>query len=142
AIGRVRDLRFAGERRASVRFETTFAGGFDGASCQILDLSLTGARIAVEDVSEIDSHHLVVEVDGRDLAIEATIRSRRPGTVGRTILGLEFLPDQNLARAALALALFHTTVVPGRIGVAVGGPLIPERGGGSVRPPTTEPAAA
>ena len=142
AIGRVRDLRFAGERRASVRFETTFAGGFDGASCQILDLSLTGARIAVDGVSEIDSHHLVVEVDGRDLAVEATIRSHRPGAVGRTILGLEFLPDQNLARAALALALFHTTVVPGRIGVATGMPVVEERGTLTVMPPTTEPAAA
>jgi cellulose synthase (UDP-forming) len=141
AIGRVRDLRFAGERRASVRFETRFAGGFDGASCQILDLSLTGARVSVESVSEMDSHHLVVEADGRNLAIEATIRSRRPDAVGRTILGLEFLPDQNLARAALALALFQTTVIPGRIGAPVGNDRVPQRDGGVAALPT-EPAAA
>ena len=139
AIGRVRDLRFAGERRASVRFETRFSGGFDGATCQILDLSLTGARISVEGVSEMDSHHLVVEFDGQDLAIEATIRSQRPDAIGRTILGLEFLPDQNLARAGLALALFQTTVVPGRIGVAVGA--VPEADAAATALPT-EPAAA
>jgi hypothetical protein len=139
AIGRVRDLRFAGERRASVRFETRFSGGFDGAACQILDLSLTGARISVEGVSEMDSHHLVVEADGQDLAIETTIRSSRPDAIGRTILGLEFLPDQNLARAGLALALFRTTVVPGRIGVAAG-PVA--EGDGSVTGLPTEIAAA
>jgi cellulose synthase (UDP-forming) len=143
AIGRVRDLRYAGERRSSVRFETSFAGGFDGASCRILDLSLTGARVTVEGVSEMDTHHLVVEVDGKDLAIETTIRSSRQSGVGRTILGLEFLPDQNLARAALALALFRTTVVPGGSEFPIGLPVrLDPDGPSSSRPPTTEPAAA
>jgi cellulose synthase (UDP-forming) len=120
AIGRVRDLRYAGERRASVRFETTFAGSFDGGPSQILDLSLTGARVAVDALSEMDEHHLVVELDGREVAVEAAVRSQRPDGAGRTILGLEFLPDQNLARADLALALFQTTVVDARSGGAVG----------------------
>ena len=114
AIGRVRNLAYAGERRASVRFETAFAGAFDGAPAQILDLSLTGARIAVRSLSEVGAHHLVVELDGHQVALEVTVRSNRPDQAGRAILGLEFLPEQNLARAALALGLFHTTVVPGR----------------------------
>ena len=116
AISRVRDLRFAGERRASVRFETSFRGAFDGTPCEILDLSLTGARIAVDRVSAMEGHHLVVELDGREVVMEAVTRSERAGADGRTIVGLEFGEDQNLARAALALALFHTTVVPGRAG--------------------------
>jgi len=87
----------------------------------------------------MDSHDLVVEADGQDLAIEATIRSSRPDAVGRTILGLEFLPDQNLARAGLALALFRTTVVPGRIGVTAG-PVA--EGDGAVTALPTETAAA
>jgi cellulose synthase (UDP-forming) len=120
AIGRVRDLRYAGERRASVRFETTFAGTFDGGPSQILDLSLTGARVAVDALSEMDDHHLVVGLDGREVAIEATVRSQRPDGAGRTILGLEFLPDQNQARAALALALFQTTVLDARSGQPIG----------------------
>ena len=114
AIGRVRDLRYAGERRASVRFESTFAGAFDEGPCQILDLSLTGARIAVDRLPDLDVHHLVVEVDGREISLEAAARSSRLDADGWTIVGLEFRPDQNLARAALALGLFHTTVIPAR----------------------------
>ena len=120
AIGRVRNLRYAGERRASVRFETTVAGSLDGAPCRVLDLSLTGARIAVEGLSEMDVHKLVVQLDGRELAIEATVRSQRAGEAGRTFLGLEFAPDQNLARARLALALFQTTIVPARADLSLG----------------------
>lgn len=136
AIGRVRDLRYAGERRASVRFEAVFSGSFDGAVCQILDLSLTGARVAVRSVSELDSHHLLVLVDGEEVAIESTVRSQRVDSGGRTVLGLEFLPGQSLARAALALGLFHTTVVPARTDAPPGSR--------SATPSTsaTEPAAA
>ncbi|MEA2519128.1 MAG: hypothetical protein QOF49_1208, partial [Chloroflexota bacterium] len=125
AIGRVRNLRYAGERRASVRFETTFAGSFDGGACQILDVSLTGARVVVDALSVMDTHHLVVELDGRELPVEATVRSQRPDGVGGLVLGLEYLPDQNLARAALALGLFQTTVVPARAGQAGGTRAIP-----------------
>ncbi len=141
AIGRVRNLRYAGERRASFRFETTFAGAFDGAHCEILDLSLTGARIGVKALSDMDTHLLVVAHDGREIAIEATVRSRRAAGAGRTIVGLEFLPEQNLARAALALALFDTTVVPARAGQAPGTRAIPAFGGGTPTP-TQETAAA
>ena len=56
----------------------------------------------------------------REVAIEAIVRSQRPDGAGRTILGLEFLPDQNQARAALALALFQTTVVDARSGQPIG----------------------
>ncbi|MBA2719511.1 MAG: glycosyltransferase [Chloroflexi bacterium] len=143
AIGRVRDLRYAGERRASVRFETTFVGSFDGGPCQILDLSLTGARVAVDGLSDMNAHHLVVELDGQDLAIEAAVRSHRPDGAGRTILGLEYLPDQNLARAALALGLFQTTVVPARVGQATRTVVLrPPVGPDGPLNPTRETAAA
>ena len=140
AIGRVRDLRYAGERRASVRFEAEFSGSFDGAVCQILDLSLTGARVAVRSLAEIEPHQLVVLLDGEQVAIESTIRSQRVDSGGRSVLGLEFLPGQNLARAALALGLFHTTVVPARAVGAAGTRPVP----GETTPtgPATEPAAA
>ncbi len=144
AIGRVRDLRFAGERRSSVRFETSFAGGVDGVRCEILDLSLTGARVVIAGLTERDLHHLVVTLDGHDLAIEAAIRSSRPDGAGRSIVGFEFLPDQNLARAELALALFHTTVVPARAGGPIGTRVHPAAGTGDTASShaSTEPAAA
>ena len=129
AIGRVRDLRFGGERRGSVRFESSFAGTIDGAPCQILDLSLNGARIAIDGLSTMDVHLLVVSADDRELALEAVARSTRPDQNGRMTVGLEFAPDQNLARADLALALFRTTVVPERAGQPVGRRVAVERSG-------------
>ena len=141
AINRVRNLRYAGERRASFRFETTFAGAFDGARCEVLDLSLTGARIGVDALSEMTAHLLVVEHDGREIAIDATVRSKRPDGAGRTIVGLEFLPEQNLARAALALALFATTVVPARAGERPGTRAVPTSGD-AIPTRNAKPAAA
>ena len=114
AIGRVRDLRFGGERRASVRFETAFAATLDGEPCEILDLSLRGAGIRIGRVAAIDLHRLVVTVDGGELDLAASVRSSRNDDAQRAILGLEFMPGQTAARAELVLALFRTTVVPAR----------------------------
>jgi hypothetical protein len=49
---------------------------------------------------------LVVSLPEADVLLLATARSVRPDATGRTIVGLEFLPDQHLARARVALALF------------------------------------
>jgi len=114
AIGRVRDARYAGERRASVRFETELEGSLDGLRCQILDLSLTGARIAMPALSSTDEHRLRVAFGGPDINLGAVIRSSRPDDRGGLIVGLEFTPDQNAARAELALAMFHSRAVPPR----------------------------
>jgi cellulose synthase (UDP-forming) len=120
AIGRVRSLRFGGERRAGVRFETSFAGWFDGAPCRILDLSLSGARIAVGSLTNTVAHQLVVDLDGADLSFAVEIRGRREDPVHGATIGLEFRPDQNIARADLALILFRTSVVAARDGQPVG----------------------
>lgn len=112
ATARVRELRFGGERRSSVRFQTAIAGSFDGEPCEILDLSLRGAGIRVARIAPGEVHQLTLDVDGRMLEIAASVRSFRGAGVDRTVVGLEFLPDQNLARAELALALYRTKVVP------------------------------
>jgi cellulose synthase/poly-beta-1,6-N-acetylglucosamine synthase-like glycosyltransferase len=120
AIGRVRNLRFGGERRAGVRFESSFAGWFDGTPCRILDLSLSGARIAVGSLKNPEVHHLVLDLDGADLSFAVEIRGRRPDPVHGPTIGLEFRPGQNLARADLALVLFRTSVVAAPAGQPVG----------------------
>jgi cellulose synthase (UDP-forming) len=120
AIGRVRDLRFGGERRASVRFETTFAGSFDGSVCDVLDVSLRGAGIRVSRPVDLTADRLVLIVDGWPLEIGVSVRSARADETGATVVGLEYLPDQNRVRAELALALFRTTVVPARAGEPAG----------------------
>jgi hypothetical protein len=48
------------------------------------------------------------------LEIDAVIRSQRSQPDGSIVCGLEFLPDQHRARAALALGLFHGSIVPPR----------------------------
>jgi cellulose synthase (UDP-forming) len=106
AISRVRDLRYAGERRASVRFDTELLGTLDTEPCAVLDVSLTGARVAVFGSSVRADASLVVSLPDADVLLLATVRSVRPDATGRTIVGLEFLPDQHLARARVALALF------------------------------------
>jgi cellulose synthase (UDP-forming) len=111
AIGRVRALRFAGERRASHRFETVLQGRIDGAPCEIHDLSLTGARIELAALPDLDTHLLAVPIDGGEVVLKTVSRSGRRSRA-KTIIGLEFLPDQDMARAQLALALFATRLEP------------------------------
>jgi PilZ domain len=114
AIARVTDLRFAGERRASVRIDTSYAGSFDRLPCEILDLSLTGARIAVTRIQDKERHQLLVDLGESTVTIKTAVRTVRPDPAGYSIVGLEFLPGQNLARSAVALELFHSKVVPSR----------------------------
>ena len=107
AMRRVRSLRFAGERRASHRFATVLAGDIDGVSCEIHDLSLTGAQITVGGLSDAHVHVLTVAIDGDEIILQAVSRSaRRSG--GRTVVGIEFLPGQDAMRARLSLGLFQT----------------------------------
>lgn len=120
AIGRVRDLRFGGERRASVRFETSFAATFGGIVCDVLDVSLRGAGLRVAGPVDLGAGQLVLGADGRALEIAVTVRSARTDEAGGTVIGLEYLPDQNQVRARLALALFDTNVVAARAGEPVG----------------------
>ena len=112
AIRRIRSARYAAERRASYRFETVLSGRLDGAPARILDVSLTGARVAVEDVSGASVHFLVVELESGPTVLEADVRSTRSAETGGTIVGLEFRPGQHAARARLALGLFNVDVVP------------------------------
>src|SRR5688500_2837353 len=110
SIRRVRAQRFAGERRSSFRFDTAFRGSIADAACEIRDLSLTGARIVVDRPLPDDARTLVVDMNGGVAQLDAVIRSQRPSIDGRTTVGLEFLQGQHLARARLALGLFHASV--------------------------------
>lgn len=140
AIGRVRSIRFGGERRAGVRFETSFAGWIDGVPCRILDLSLSGARIAAGSLSSAAVHRLVVDLHGAELAFEVDVRGQRTDPVHGPSIGLEFLPGQSIARADLALVLFRTSVVAARAGQPIGTRVITVPADGAAASP--ESAAA
>jgi cellulose synthase (UDP-forming) len=119
AMARIRSERFAGERRASVRFELDAAARLGGLPCSVRDLSLTGARVVIPD-GDFDLNGVQPEVEtlvldlGRPLALEVEVRSCRPGPEG-TVCGVEFRAGQEAERARLALALFHSETDPERV---------------------------
>ena len=119
ATHRVRALRYAPERRASVRFETDLAGLLDGMPATVHDVSLTGARVElVAPPLERPASQLAIRIGPTEIELETVVRSRRTDRDGRTTCGVEFLPGQHTARAALALAIFATRLVPGPDAVA------------------------
>jgi hypothetical protein len=113
AIRRIRALRYAPERRASVRFDTNLTGTLDGVPCRITDLSLTGGRLVLEGPLE---GHLVRElrlsISGEPISLVGIVRLARPNADGTIVAGLEFAEGQFRTRARLALALFSTRVAP------------------------------
>lgn len=113
ALGRIQTMRFAPERRASVRFEAGYGGTFDDQSAWVRDLSLTGARLVVGPGPGVPSEAAVgIEVADDVLTLRAVVRSVRRRPDGRLDVGTEFLDGQDPERARLALALFRTRVLP------------------------------
>jgi cellulose synthase (UDP-forming) len=116
AAVRVRDQRFAADRRAAVRFDVHLDARLHNESVVVDDISLTGARVvAPEGVipAGLTAPELCVRVGGDHLGIAAIVQSRRPlGETGLEAIGLEFANNQDDVRSRLALALFHTNAVP------------------------------
>lgn len=107
AIGRIRSSRFAGNRRASVRLAVDLPATLNGEPCEVHDLSVTGARVTVHGPVEAGAALLTLTLDGEALDIPCAIRRRRIDAGRERDVGLEFAPDQEMAIARLAVALFH-----------------------------------
>jgi cellulose synthase (UDP-forming) len=113
AIRRIRALRYAPERRASVRFDTDLTGTLDGTPCRILDLSLTGGRLLLPGPLEgFLVRELRMSMGDEPISLVGIVRLARPDHDGSIVAGLEFAEGQFRARARLALALFSTRVAP------------------------------
>lgn len=118
AIWRIRSKRFASERRASVRFDVDAPAQLGDVPARLLDASLTGARILVPLPTLAPSagsrQTLAIQFQHRIYTFEAVVRGVNPGPDPgpAVVVGLEFLPGQTGARAALALALFQTGAEP------------------------------
>jgi cellulose synthase/poly-beta-1,6-N-acetylglucosamine synthase-like glycosyltransferase len=124
AIGRIRSERFAGERRASVRFEIDAPACLNGMPCRVRDLSLTGAKVVLSEdgpaTAPVPAGTVTFTAElGAPLTLGAEVRSSRIGPEG-TIVGLEFSTGQDAERANLALALFHSDADPERVPARVG----------------------
>jgi len=110
AIGRVRSSRFAGNRRASTRIELAGPARVDGQPVELADLSITGARIALQAGHPAISERPVLSLDvhGHRIELATHVRRRGSGADGTQELGLEFDPGQESEIARLAIAIFHT----------------------------------
>jgi cellulose synthase (UDP-forming) len=108
AVGRIRAARFAGDRRASVRFDVRLAGKLGRRRCTVLDVSLTGARVIVRapQAQPKGPSTFRVEVDGQALTFRSRMRRIQRLPDGSTMVGLEFADGQQAEVRRLALALF------------------------------------
>ena len=120
AIKRIRSERFGAERRAAVRFDVAAPACFNNENVSLLDVSLTGAKVkvvsAVVNVLLGDQGILLFNLGEHTYPIKVVIRgvSSSVATSGQQsqVLGVEYVPGQTRARAALALALFQTGLQP------------------------------
>jgi cellulose synthase (UDP-forming) len=112
AIGRVRAARFAGNRRASTRLPVRVQGHIGSVRCDVLDLSVTGARVIVPDPWPAHAERLMLRLDlGNDsVELGGVVRRRLPQGSGSTELGIAFEPGQETVIGRLAVALFHPAV--------------------------------
>jgi cellulose synthase (UDP-forming) len=114
AIGRIRSSRFAGNRRASVRLPVRLAATLDGRRVELLDLSLTGARVAAapaalsgDGAPAAPVSDLLFGLHGGHFRLRVAPRRRIERDDGSADLGLEFVSGQNAEIARLAVAIFQ-----------------------------------
>lgn len=117
AIGRIRSSRFAGNRRASVRLPVSLPAILDGRPVELVDLSLTGVRVAAAaaalpsgDAPAAPASDLLFDLYGGSFGLRVAPRRRIERDDGQTELGLEFVPGQDAAVARLAIAIFQGQV--------------------------------
>jgi cellulose synthase (UDP-forming) len=107
AIGRVRSLRYAAERRSSVRFALDMAGSVDGADVTVQDVSVGGALLARTTALEPrDRHLLTFQLTDGAVSLWATSRSSRVAADGTHHYAFEFEAGQYPAKGRLARAIF------------------------------------
>lgn len=109
AIRRIRDPRFAGDRRAGVRFGVRLFGAVNGARCEIEDLSTTGAKVLLSSGTSFAPDEAALGVnlpDGRTLQLACEVRRRIERDDGLE-LGLQFAEGQRGTLGQISLALLH-----------------------------------
>ncbi|MEE9205604.1 MAG: glycosyltransferase [Acidimicrobiia bacterium] len=110
ATRRVRDPRFAGELRGSVRFPVDLEARVGDHQARIVDLSLTGARVLIPGLDP-DSTGVAARMPFRIITANLEFGTKviwtRDAPEGGTDVGLQFLPEQHSVVQRLALLLFH-----------------------------------
>jgi len=109
AVRRIRDPRFASDRRASVRFGVRLFGAVNGAHCEIEDLSTTGAKVLLSSGMRFAPDETALGVslpNGQTLRLDCRVRRRIERPDGLE-LGLEFAEGQRATLGRISLALLH-----------------------------------
>jgi cellulose synthase/poly-beta-1,6-N-acetylglucosamine synthase-like glycosyltransferase len=108
AIDRIRSTRFAGNRRAGTRLPVNVPVLLAGQLGELLDLSVTGARVRVPEPVDASVGELWLELQLPNGSVEMMVEVRRKyAGVGATELGLSFTAGQERAVAAMAVAIFQ-----------------------------------
>jgi hypothetical protein len=109
AIGRIRSSRFAGNRRAGTRLPVHIPATVDDRAGQLDDLSLTGARVMLDDSFEARRERVTLGlvIPGERLEVASVVKRRITREDGGIELGLEFDPGQEETIARLAVFVFH-----------------------------------
>jgi cellulose synthase (UDP-forming) len=111
AIGRIRSSRFAGNRRAGTRLPIHVPVRLAGQTGELLDLSVSGARVRLLGPVDPTSGELwlTMELPSGPLEVQVEVR-RTQIREGASVLGLSFAAGQEKTIGALAVAVFHADV--------------------------------
>jgi cellulose synthase (UDP-forming) len=111
AIRRIRSSRFAGNRRAGTRLPVHVPARLGGLHGELLDLSVSGARIRVPARVDDSTGELWLTLDLPARRLELQVEVRRTEIHdGQATIGLSFVAGQEKTVAAMAVAVFHADV--------------------------------
>jgi cellulose synthase (UDP-forming) len=117
AIGRIRSARFAGNRRAGTRLPVHIPVRIAGLRGELVDLSVSGAGVAVPTPVDLDANELWLTMDLPSGPLDLQVEVRRNRMAGSSeVLGLSFAPGQEKAIGELAVAVFHADIASGSAG--------------------------
>jgi hypothetical protein len=111
AMRRITHPRFAGERRASVRFDGAGTALLDGVPMRVHDVSLTGIRVAAP-IGSASAVGAAVRVSVAGVELDATVREVDVGADATDEVRLQFADVDRTALAQLAVRLFRTLGTP------------------------------
>ncbi len=111
AIGRIRSSRFAGNCRGATRLPVQVPIRVGGQIGDLLDLSITGARVHLEAPLDASVGELWLDLALPTGHVEIKVEPRRRIETDEGLeIGLEFVEGQEAAVAALAVGVFHADV--------------------------------
>jgi cellulose synthase (UDP-forming) len=117
AIGRIRSSRFAGNRRAGTRLPVHVPVRLAGQRGELLDLSVTGARVRIPAPVGAEGGELWLTLELPTGPIELRVEVRRSQLRdGAALIGLAFAAHQEKQIGDLAVAVFHADVSQGQRG--------------------------